>query len=212
MLTTTAYASTIIQILTGSINIYGLTLEVPENKKLIKNILQVETTVQIIELIFYIWMVYNITNITNITPYRYADWFFTTPIMLITLMTYIDGETKNVFEYIKKEKNEVSIILFSNMLMLLFGYLGEINYLDVQLSLILGFIPFVFYYYKIYKKLKINNQNKYKKQLFWFYFIVWSLYGVAAGLEYELKNEMYNILDLFAKNFFGVFLVANLLK
>ena len=212
MLITTAYGSTIIQIITGLINIYGLTLEVPENKKLIKNILKVETSVQMIELIFYIWMVFNITNIDNITPYRYADWFFTTPIMLITLMTYIDGETKNIFEYLNKEKNEISIILFLNMLMLLFGFLGEINYLDVQLSLILGFIPFILYYYKIYKKLKINNQNQDKKLLFWFYFIFWSLYGVAAGLEYELKNAMYNILDLFAKNFFGVFLFVNLLN
>jgi bacteriorhodopsin len=211
MLIDTAYASTIIQILTGSINIYGLTLEVPENKKLIKNILKVETTVQIIELIFYIWMVNNITNIDNITPYRYADWFFTTPIMLITLMTYIDGETKNVFEYIIKEKNEVSIIIFLNMLMLLFGFLGETNYLDVKLSLILGFIPFILYYYKIYKKLKINKQSNNKKQLFWFYFIFWSLYGVAAGLDYESKNAMYNILDLFAKNLFGLFIVSNLL-
>jgi bacteriorhodopsin len=156
-------------------------------------------------------MVNNITNIDNITPYRYADWFFTTPIMLITLMTYIDGETKNVFEYIIKEKNEVSIIIFLNMLMLLFGFLGETNYLDVKLSLILGFIPFILYYYKIYKKLKINKQSNNKKQLFWFYFIFWSLYGVAAGLDYESKNAMYNILDLFAKNLFGLFIVSNLL-
>jgi bacteriorhodopsin len=212
MLFFTAYASTIIQILAGLVNIYGLNLQVPDSKILIQNLLQVETTVQLIELIFYIWMVYNINNINNITQYRYADWFFTTPIMLITLMTFIDGETKNVFEYIGKEKTDVSIILVLNMLMLLFGFLGEIKYLDVQSSLILGFIPFIFYYYKIYKKLKINNQNKYKKQLFWAYFIFWSLYGVAAGLEYELKNAMYNILDLFAKNLFGIFLVANLLK
>ena len=212
MLISTAYTSTIIQVITGLVNIYVLTLQVPDNRKLIQNILKVETTVQVIELIFYIWMVYNINNINNITQYRYADWFLTTPIMLITLMTYIDGNTKNVFEYIKKEKKEISIVLFLNMLMLLFGFLGEIKYLDVQLSLILGFLPFIFYYYRIYKKLEINNQNKYKKLLFWFYFIFWSLYGVAAGLEYELKNAMYNILDLFAKNLFGIFLVVNLLK
>lgn len=212
MLIYSAYASTTIQIITGLVNVYGLTLQVPDNKKLIQNLLQVETSVQIIELIFYIWMVYNITNITNITQYRYADWFFTTPIMLVSLMAFIDDKTKNVFEYIKKEKKEVLIILFSNTLMLLFGFLGEIEYLNARLSLILGFIPFIFYYYKIYEKLEINNQNKYKKLLYWSYFIFWSLYGVAAGLEYDVKNTMYNILDLFAKNLFGIFLVGNLLK
>ena len=210
MLIVSVYGSLTIQIITGLVNIYGLTLQVPDSKILIQNLLKVETTVQVIELIFYIWMVYNITNISNITPYRYADWFFTTPIMLITLMTFIDGETKNVFEYIKKEKTDVSIIVFLNALMLLFGFLGEIKYLDTELSLILGFIPFIFYYYKIYTKLEINNKNTTKKTLYWSYFIFWSLYGVAAGLDYELKNAMYNILDLFAKNLFGIFLVANL--
>jgi hypothetical protein len=32
------------------------------------------------------------------------------------------------------------------------------------------------------------------------------LYGVAAVLPYGSKNAMYNVLDLFSKNFFGLFL------
>jgi bacteriorhodopsin len=32
------------------------------------------------------------------------------------------------------------------------------------------------------------------------------VYGIAALLPYNVKNAMYNILDLFAKNFFGIFL------
>jgi bacteriorhodopsin len=31
-------------------------------------------------------------------------------------------------------------------------------------------------------------------------------YGIVAILPYYLKNALYNILDLFAKNFFGIFL------
>ena len=34
----------------------------------------------------------------------------------------------------------------------------------------------------------------------------WGLYGFVAFLPYYLKNSFYNILDLFAKNFFGIFL------
>jgi bacteriorhodopsin len=34
----------------------------------------------------------------------------------------------------------------------------------------------------------------------------WALYGLFALLNYTAKNVSYNILDLFAKNFFGVFL------
>jgi bacteriorhodopsin len=41
---------------------------------------------------------------------------------------------------------------------------------------------------------------------FVYFVIVWGLYGVAALMSYKVKNVMYNILDLFAKNFFGLFL------
>jgi bacteriorhodopsin len=42
-------------------------------------------------------------------------------------------------------------------------------------------------------------------------FIVWSLYGVAAILPFFIKNISYNILDIFAKNFFGLFLYGIIL-
>jgi bacteriorhodopsin len=32
------------------------------------------------------------------------------------------------------------------------------------------------------------------------------LYGIVAVLPYKIKNMCYNILDLFSKNFFGIFL------
>jgi bacteriorhodopsin len=32
------------------------------------------------------------------------------------------------------------------------------------------------------------------------------MYGIVAVLPYTLKNTIYNVLDLFAKNFFGLFL------
>ena len=43
-------------------------------------------------------------------------------------------------------------------------------------------------------------------------FFVWSLYGVAALLGDKLKNISYNILDIFAKNFYGLFLYFFILK
>jgi bacteriorhodopsin len=36
--------------------------------------------------------------------------------------------------------------------------------------------------------------------------MVWFIYGLAALMSYKTKNIMYNILDLFAKNFFGIYL------
>jgi hypothetical protein len=49
-----------------------------------------------------------------------------------------------------------------------------------------------------------------KKGLFWFFFVVWSLYGISAFMPYILKNTMYNILDLFAKNATGLFLAYSI--
>jgi hypothetical protein len=43
-------------------------------------------------------------------------------------------------------------------------------------------------------------------EIFLYFLIVWSIYGVAALMSYKTKNIMYNILDLFAKNFFGLYL------
>ena len=60
MLYRTAYYSLIIQFIVGIINVYGLNLDIPNDKKIFKDILKLEFGVQIIEFIFYIWMIFNI--------------------------------------------------------------------------------------------------------------------------------------------------------
>jgi hypothetical protein len=88
--------------------------------------------------------------------------------------------------------------------MLIFGYLGEVNIIDTLSGVLLGFVPFLIYYYIIYVKYARESKDGWK--LFWYFFTFWSLYGVVALLPYYIKNALYNILDLFAKNFFGLFL------
>jgi hypothetical protein len=48
--------------------------------------------------------------------------------------------------------------------------------------------------------------------MFWYFAGVWSLYGVAAIMPYYWKNIGYNILDIFSKNFFGLYLAYVLWK
>jgi bacteriorhodopsin len=43
---------------------------------------------------------------------------------------------------------------------------------------------------------------------FWYFSGIWGLYGIASVLSYKYKNIFYNILDLFSKNFFGIFLAV----
>ena len=209
----TLIISIIVQIITGGIEIVALFIKVPSAYSLIRELLIFEFIVQLIEGIFYIWLAYNFTKIVNVTPKRYIDWVITTPTMLITLMLYLiylnkktinDTNDLELFTLLKENSSVIIPIILLNWLMLLFGYLGEMKIIPVLLGVILGFIPFLTYYYMIYINYVTQNTPGYL--LFWYFFFFWSLYGVVAVLPYYTKNACYNILDLFAKNFFGLFL------
>jgi hypothetical protein len=215
LLEKSSYASLFIQLITGLIDIWGLNIPIPESANIFRQLLWIELIVQIIEFVFYIWLVVQFrrkTNkINNLTIYRYYDWFITTPSMLLTLMAYLDTSQPTIttiWEFIQKNFRVVMIVWILNWMMLGFGLIGELGWMDARISAVIGFVPFVLYYYIIYKTF-IENKNVSSEQrnVFYYFLIVWSLYGVAALLPYNAKNTMYNILDLFAKNFFGLFLV-----
>jgi hypothetical protein len=212
LLKNTAYASLLVQFLTGIADIWGLTIQVSEQFQIFKQLLTIELGVQIVEFIYYIWMTLNIDKKKNITIYRYFDWFITTPLMLLTLMVYLENNSEypisSVIEFVKKYKSIVAIVIFLNFLMLLFGLFGELGWINPRTSALIGFIPFALYYLIIYRAFVYQKPISNQKRNVYFYFLfVWLLYGVAALLPYIYKNSMYNILDLFAKNFFGLFLV-----
>jgi hypothetical protein len=209
----TLVISIIVQIITGIIDIGAFFVKVPTMYSLIKQLLIIELVVQFVEGVFYFWLAYNFTKILNITPKRYIDWAITTPTMLITLMIYFIYLNKrvenkinelNLFTLLKENLNVFIPVVLLNWLMLLFGYLGEMRIIPVLLGVFLGFIPFLIYYYIIY--VNYVTQNASENLLFWYFFFFWSLYGFVAILPYYVKNSFYNILDLFAKNFFGIFL------
>ena len=205
--------SIIIQILTGLFDIFALFIKLPLAANIIKQLLILELLVQLIEGSFYFWLFYNFNSITNITPKRYLDWVITTPTMLVTLIIYLiylnnknNNETSNLdfFQVFSENFTNIIQILILNWLMLLFGYLGEINIIPTLLGVFLGFIPFLIYFYLIF--INYVNYDNSGWKFFVYFFFFWSLYGVAATLPYYIKNTFYNILDLFAKNFFGIFL------
>ena len=209
----TLVISIIVQIITGIIDIGAFFVKVPTMYSIIKQLLIIELVVQFVEGAFYFWLAYNFTKILNITPKRYIDWAITTPTMLITLMIYLIYLNKrvenkinelNLFTLLKDNLNVFIPVVLLNWLMLLFGYLGEMRIIPVLLGVFLGFIPFLIYYYIIY--VNYVSQNASENLLFWYFFFFWSLYGFVAILPYYVKNSFYNILDLFAKNFFGIFL------
>jgi len=203
-----------VQIITGLIEFFTLFIKVSPNIIFLRQLLVIEIIVQIIELMFYIWLFINLSNVTNITSKRYADWVITTPTMLFTLIMYLiytneeNKEEVNLYQAFNQNKQNIFIILFLNLVMLIFGYLGETqvfsNLLSKFLNLTFGFIPFIIYFWLIYDK--YAKYTDFGKKLFYYFFIVWTFYGIVAYLPYYLRNSCYNILDLFAKNFFGLYL------
>ena len=209
----TLLASIVIQIFTFIVSIHGIFTEVPAAYILIKDLFFLELFVQLIEGVFYIWLAFNFLQLTNITPKRYFDWALTTPTMLVTLIAYLifinakeNNQTQGLTLYsiLTTNSNTIIPILLLNWAMLLFGYLGEIKVIPVLYSVILGFIPFLIYYAMIYHNFVQTNNDGFMFFLYFLFF--WSLYGFVAALPYYTKNILYNILDLFAKNFFGLFL------
>ena len=209
----TLIISIIVQIISGIIEVGAFFVKVPTIYTIIRQLLILELSVQFLEGSFYVWLAYNFNKIVNVTPKRYIDWVITTPTMLISLIVYLIYLTKkeenktnelNFLTILKDNSNIIIPVVVLNWLMLLFGYLGEIRAIPVLLGVFLGFIPFFIYYYLIYVNYVTQNSSGYL--LFWYFFFFWSLYGFVAVLPYYIKNSFYNILDLFAKNFFGIFL------
>lgn len=205
-----------VQFATLAINLMVSTKNIPREYYIIKELFYLELFVQIIEGLFYIWLAYNFKKISNITPNRYMDWVITTPTMLITLISYLlflqakvtkQTSSLTLTSIFKDNYKTLVPILSLNWMMLLFGYLGEIKVIPIIYSVLLGFIPFLIYYFMIYKNFVDKDKSVYGYNIFMYFFFFWSLYGVAALMPYYIKNTLYNILDLFAKNFFGLFLV-----
>lgn len=207
-----AFSSLALQVVAGLIELWGLSFNVSKEDTILREILLSEVAVQAVEFVFYCYLVYKIVFShvpITITSQRYIDWVITTPIMLINfalLFLYLNKKHENrpYFELIKEEAPTLIKILVANALMLLFGFLGEIGLMNNCISTALGFIPFAYLFQQLYANYVGDDVTS--QSVFYSIFLVWGLYGVSAVLPFQPKNTMYNILDLFSKNVFGVFL------
>ena len=188
--------------------IEAIRTKIPE----IRNILNLETCISVVAAFFYAKFVTMIEDkkkenkITykEINDMRYLDWSITTPIMLLVLVLALLYNNKigsmNFFYFI--------IILLLNYGMLASGYLGENNTLDKTSANIIGFIFFIalyFFIYYVYIRPKYNFDNNI---LYFSFVFLWAIYGIVYFFDEKEKNISYNILDLFAKCFVGIFFWA----
>ena len=230
----TVYISLIIQAITGIFNVGILSLDTKDSNfsndvDILIQLICLGLVVQVIEGTFYIWLARSINTISNITAYRYYDWIFSTPTMLITFIVYLiylkgkqddanenkeekegNNTKKDLWYHMKENKFMLAIILVLNTIMLMFGYFGEIGLLSNTNTVLFGFIPFIAFFYLIYDN--FAKHTNLGRKLFWLFSGLWSLYGVSALAPYYIKNISYNILDIFSKNFFEIFIGVKLLQ
>jgi hypothetical protein len=204
----TIYLSLFVQIATTLISVDGFKHDLDEKDEILKDILLLETFVQIIEAIFYVWVILALKDLSIMTPRRYIDWMLTTPTMLIStiiFMEYLKGNKIIKFkEFLIENRDNVIKISLYNALMLLFGYLGETGRINKRISIPIGFGFFYLSFKNIY-----DNYAKYTelgKNLFKFLVICWASYGIAAMTDIKTKNISYNLLDIVSKNFYGLFI------
>ena len=201
----------IITLMIGLVIVF-LTNVTPSNL-LIREALILENLVQIIEGSFYIWFIYFYTKNVDkedIARYRYYDWFFSTPIMIISTVAYFHYNntklisTSSLISFVKTNIEKISELLFYNFNMLFVGYLQELKLITLTISTIVGFFFFGLLFYKMFIYYVKNNSANYL--IFYLMLFIWGLYGIAALYKNKIKNASYNILDIFSKNFFGLFL------
>jgi bacteriorhodopsin len=210
MIYTSGVVSLVVQIVVGIIDYLAINIHISQKDEILKDLLKLEVFVQGIELIFYVWLIYYFRKVSrNITPVRYLDWAVTTPLMLITLSAFLnhDGQTPSrLSDFISNHTGSIVKIVLLNGAMLLFGLIGELGYLNHYISTALGFIPFALNFKYIKETFLPTDEDTFKNAVFYWFVFFWSLYGVFAVMSYTVKNIGYNILDIFAKNFFGLFL------
>ena len=79
--------------------------------------------------------------------------------------------------------------------MLIFGYLGEKNIIATYTGVLLGFIPFMIYYFLIYINYAVLSKNGYL--FFWYFFrhMFFYLWLLFAGCEFQILINDFKILS-----------------
>tara|TARA_B100000674_G_scaffold495808_1_gene524260 strand:- start:2113 stop:2895 length:783 start_codon:yes stop_codon:yes gene_type:complete len=176
-----------------------------------RHILNLETAISVIAAYFYGTFIEKINkkqlNYKDINVTRYLDWSMTTPIMLLVLVLAFLYNTGG-----RLRLGTFATILLLNFIMLGSGYLGDIGNIPKMTGWGVGFTAFFAMYYYIYNTFLKGKYKFDNSILYWAFFILWSMYGLLYLADEKIKNVGYNILDLFAKCFVGIFFWAYFTK
>jgi bacteriorhodopsin len=214
---TTARWSIYAQIVLGLFSFVGFA-GISNEEDVLVALLVSDLIVQAIEFVFYLVFV---RLDAKVTAYRYIDWYISTPIMLLStailLEFFATENTTNVVSlpsFFSTYANEAIYIVGMNTIMLTCGLtaelLGDTDNKGLSYTLLtLGNLAFVATFILIF--VEFGAKTIEGIVLLSVMCFIWSLYGLAAHFSYVPKNVMYNVLDIFSKNFYGTFIAIYLL-
>jgi bacteriorhodopsin len=165
----------------------------------IEAVFALELASQVVEFCWYVAIICKYRDFP--TWSRYLDWVVTTPVMLISTALFFGHRAGEDIE-----GGILYIMLSFNWVMLSFGFAVEVGAVQKVAGLVFGSAAFVISFIGLASY--VDWGDVVSAALFWVMACVWSLYGVAASFPYEPKNIAYNLLDIVAKNFYGVFLTC----
>lgn len=175
-----------------------------------RHILNLETCISVVATFFYSKFVKQLeegVDYKQINIDRYTDWMITTPLMLLVLCLVFVYNTKTTLKLWS-----FFVVLVLNLGMILTGYLGEVDYMNRTYANILGFGFFAALFGYLYNTFLHKKYNFDNMLIFSSFFILWTFYGIFYEYDEQFKNVAFNILDLFAKCFVGIFFWAYFTK
>lgn len=151
------------------------------------------------------------------TSYRYVDWIITVPLQIVEFYLILKAVTKVKTSLFWQ-------LLLGSLIMLVFGYLGEANYISDIPAFILGMIGWIIVIYLIFfgegAKTSSNSGNSSSQMAFnamrWIVLVGWAIYpiGFVIGNLLDISNAastmnaIYNLADLVNKTAFGLVIWA----
>lgn len=211
----TARISVVAQILFGLFSLVGFFVPTSAEHRILVSLLILDTVVQGIELSFYLLFLY--FDKLSIS-YRYLDWFFSTPTMLVSLfvfLRYLDrgaGPPLSFGDVMRRDRTPIAWMLVLNAGMLAGGLLVERALVANWIGHGLGFLAFAGSFAILFV-VAMPRDDAFGIFLATFVCCVWLLYGVVAAAiaEARWRSTAYNLLDIVSKNLYGVLISAYVL-
>jgi bacteriorhodopsin len=171
--------------------------------------MNIETCISIIAAYFYGQFVKQIESAKEagaaidwaaINNTRYVDWMISTPFMLLALCMVLSIETNQPTRFLP-----FVLILLLDIAMIASGYLGEIGKISKKTGTVVGFVAFILLYVYIWLLYMTGKRTMPAMITFGIFVFFWAVYGVVYNFEEDDKIVYYNVLDLIAKAFVGIF-------